>query len=57
MPYSGLPSMTQAELTLDPSNRTLTTGSGVPIHLTQLEFRLLFTLMTHAGDDYIQLKT
>lgn len=49
MPYSGLPSMTQAELTLDPSNRTLTSGTGEPIHLTQLEFRLLFTLMTHAG--------
>jgi two-component system KDP operon response regulator KdpE len=49
MPYSGLPAMTQAGLSLDPSSRTVTIGSGEPIHLTQLEFRLLFTLMTHAG--------
>lgn len=49
MPFFSLPTLNQSGLTLDPSNRTVQREDGLQIHLTQLEFRLLFTLMTHAG--------
>jgi DNA-binding response OmpR family regulator len=43
------PSLTQADMTLDPSERTVTVGSGEPVRLTHLEFRLLHTLITNPG--------
>lgn len=49
MPFHSLPTMTQGELVLDPSNRTVKVGDGESQRLTQLEFRLLYTLMTYAG--------
>ena len=44
-----LPSFTVGELTLDPSIRTVQFQDETIKHLTRLEFRLLYTLMTHAG--------
>lgn len=49
MPFFSLPIITQSSLVLDPSMRTAQVGDGDPVHLTQLEFRLLYTLMTHIG--------
>jgi DNA-binding response OmpR family regulator len=49
MPFHSLPSMTHGDLVLDPSNRTARVGEGDIQRLTQLEFRLLYTLMTYAG--------
>lgn len=49
VPFFSLPVMTHAEVVLDPSRRTVTVAEGTPKHLTQLEFRLLYTLMTHIG--------
>lgn len=49
MPFHSLPTMTQGKLKLDPSNRTVKVGDGESQRLTQLEFRLLYTLMTYAG--------
>jgi DNA-binding response OmpR family regulator len=41
------PSLTQADVTLDPSARTVQVGSLDPVRLTHLEFRLLHTLITN----------
>ncbi len=41
------PALTIADLTLDPSTRTVQVGARVPKRLTRLEFRLLHTLMLH----------
>ena len=49
VPFHSLPTLTQADLTLDPSTRTVTVGDGDSKRLTQLEFRLLYTLMTNVG--------
>jgi DNA-binding response OmpR family regulator len=49
MPFFSLPILTQSGLVLDPSLRTIRVNDGHAVHLTQLEFRLIFTLMTHAG--------
>jgi two-component system KDP operon response regulator KdpE len=49
VPFYSLPTLSQSDISLDPSNRTVTVGSKSPKHLTQLEFRLLYTLMTHRG--------
>ena len=49
MPFFSLPTITQSSLVLDPSMRTAQVGDREPVHLTQLEFRLLYTLMTHIG--------
>ena len=49
MPFFSLPTLTQSNLVLDPSLRTVQVSNRDPIHLTQLEFRLLYTLMTHVG--------
>jgi len=49
IPFFSLPTLTQRDVVLDPATRTVTVGNGQPKHLTQLEFRLLYTLMTHAG--------
>jgi DNA-binding response OmpR family regulator len=44
-----LPKLSQGDVVLDPSNRTVKVGGREPIHLTHLEFRLLHTLITHPG--------
>ncbi len=49
VPFFSLPTLTQSELVLDPSTRTVQVRGGSNRHLTHLEFRLLYTLMTHAG--------
>jgi DNA-binding response OmpR family regulator len=49
VPYFSLPTLTQSDVVLDPSTRTVKVGEKDPKRLTQLEFRLLFTLMTHNG--------
>lgn len=49
VPFFSLPTLTQSHLKLDPAIRTAQFPGQEPVHLTQLEFRLLYTLMTHAG--------
>lgn len=49
MPFFSLPILSQSGVMIDPSTRTIQVNDGEAIRLTQLEFRLLFTLMTHAG--------
>ena len=49
MPFFSLPTLSQGDVSLDPSSRTVMVGSAIPTHLTHLEFRLLYTLMTHVG--------
>ena len=44
-----LPLFTVGELTLDPSTRTVRVEDRPPRRLTQLEFRLLYTLVLHRG--------
>ena len=43
------PNLTQADLILDPSDRTVKVGNRDPVRLTHLEFRLLHTLITNPG--------
>lgn len=49
MPLLGLPTMQIGALALDPSTRSVTVGKHGTRHLTQLEFRLLYTLLIHAN--------
>ena len=49
IPFYSLPTLTQKDILLDPSDRTVQVGEQDPKRLTQLEFRLLYTLMTHVG--------
>ena len=49
VPYFTLPTLTIGDLVLDPSSRTVRVNGTEPTRLTQLEFRLLYTLMTHPG--------
>lgn len=49
VPYFSLPTLNQGGLALDPAARSVRLEDGVPVRLTQLEFRLLYTLMTHSG--------
>jgi DNA-binding response OmpR family regulator len=49
LPFFSLPILTQSGVMIDPSTRTIQVDDGEVKRLTQLEFRLLFTLMTHAG--------
>ena len=49
MPFTDLPLLTHSGVMVDPSTRTVRVHDKEPVRLTQLEFRLLFTLMTHAG--------
>lgn len=49
LPFFSLPILSQSGVMIDPSARTIQVNDGELKHLTQLEFRLLFTLMTHAG--------
>ena len=44
-----LPKLSQRDVVLDPSNRTVKVGDQPAVHLTHLEFRLLHTLITHPG--------
>ncbi len=44
-----LPTFTIGEMTLDPAVRTVQIKEDTSKHLTRLEFRLLYTLMMHAG--------
>ena len=49
VPFYSLPTLTNSDVSLDPSNRTVRVADGDLKDLTQLEFRLLYTLMTHRG--------
>jgi DNA-binding response OmpR family regulator len=49
VPSFSLPSLTQREVRLNPADRTVQVGNGSSTRLTHLEFRLLYTLMTHVG--------
>jgi DNA-binding response OmpR family regulator len=49
IPFFSLPTLTQRDVMLDPADRTVRTGEREPKRLTQLEFRLLYTMMTHVG--------
>ncbi|MCW5888841.1 MAG: response regulator transcription factor, partial [Anaerolineales bacterium] len=49
LPYFSLPALSQAGITLDPAKRSVQVGKDAPTRLTQLEFRLLYALMTHPG--------
>ncbi len=44
-----LPKITAGDLTLDPATRSVQVQDRTARHLTQLEFRLLYTLMVHQG--------
>jgi DNA-binding response OmpR family regulator len=47
--FAGLPALQVANLTLDPTTRSVRVNDHDPQRLTQLEFRLLYTLMAHRG--------
>ncbi|MBN1667402.1 MAG: response regulator transcription factor [Anaerolineales bacterium] len=47
-PAFSLPAFSVGDLTLDPSIRTIQVGDQPELHLTRLEFRLLYNLMVHA---------
>ena len=49
VPLFSLPAISQAGLTLDAANRTADVAGHRSRRLTHLEFRLLYTLMTHRG--------
>jgi DNA-binding response OmpR family regulator len=49
VPLFSLPALSQAGLTLDTANRTVEVAGHRSRRLTHLEFRLLYTLMTHPG--------
>lgn len=49
VPFFSLPVLTQRDLMLDPADRSVQVGAGDRRKLTHLEFRLLYTLMTHVG--------
>jgi two-component system KDP operon response regulator KdpE len=49
IPFFSLPKLSQHDVILDPSIRTVKVGDEQEKRLTQLEFRLLYTLMTHGG--------
>lgn len=49
VPSFVLPTLALNEITLDPSARTVTVSGKETRRLTQLEFRLLYTLMTNRG--------
>jgi len=49
IPFFSLPTLTRGEIVLDPAARAVKIGSAKAQRLTQLEFRLLYTLMIHAG--------
>lgn len=48
-PNTILTSIIENEIVLNPANRTVKVKDWEPVRLTQLEFRLLYVLMTNAG--------
>lgn len=48
-PAFSLPTLTLKDIGLDPATRTVVVEGGEPLRLTQLEFRLLYLLMTNRG--------
>jgi DNA-binding response OmpR family regulator len=44
-----VPTLDLHEIALDPTTRSVRLADAVPRRLTQLEFRLLYLLMTHRG--------
>jgi DNA-binding response OmpR family regulator len=48
-PAFSLPTLTLKDIGLDPATRTVVVEGGEPRRLTQLEFRLLYLLMTNRG--------
>jgi len=49
LPYFSIPILSHGGMTLDPTRRIVYIQGLAAQHLTQLEFRLLYTLMTHIG--------
>lgn len=49
LPFFSIPQLSQGGVILDPSKRSVQVGEQQPARLTQLEFRLLYALMTHGG--------
>lgn len=49
IPLHGLPNLAQGEVQLDTQMRLAIVNNSPPKHLTQLEFRLLYTLMSQPG--------
>lgn len=49
IPFFSLPILTLKDVVLDPSFRTVKVADGEAKRLTQLEFRLLYILMTNVG--------
>ncbi|MGD1994438.1 MAG: response regulator transcription factor [Anaerolineae bacterium] len=49
IPFFALPTLSTAGVTLDPATRAVDVEKNEPRRLTHLEFRLLYTLMTHQG--------
>ena len=49
IPFFSLPTLKQKYVVLDPSIRTVKVGEDQAKRLTQLEFRLLYTIMTNVG--------
>jgi len=49
VPIFSLPTLSLGGLTLDPAARVVRVGDGESTRLTQLEFKLLYTLMVHRG--------
>lgn len=50
--FYNLPTLIQGDLELDPTLRMFRAGDAPAVRLTQLEFRLLYTLMTHPEKVY-----
>lgn len=50
IPMGGLPDLVQPAIHLDTHRRSVIFNEGAPVHLTQLEFRLLYTLMVRRGE-------
>jgi DNA-binding response OmpR family regulator len=47
LPFFTLPTLSARDVELDPGTHTVVVDGGSPKRLTQLEFRLLYTLMIH----------
>jgi len=50
VPLFSLPVLSRGDIILNPSDRTVQVNQESPKRLTQLEFRLLYTLMINAGE-------
>jgi DNA-binding response OmpR family regulator len=48
-PYKDLPTLSQGDVILDIGTRSVQVGTREPQRLTQLEFRLLYVLLTNTG--------